>query len=112
MKNYFRTFAQRKRLMRRRSQTEHNKPFLLQAIAQLTQRTEECSSIEVAASIMDNFTEHDVRRIGRLLAGCKVEGLVTNRKLYRLSLWKLTDAGREYLKEKKTSHPKLKKGIA
>lgn len=98
-KNHFPNFKRRKPDPVQLVQSEHNKPFIMKAVAKLTERTAECSSTEVAAHMMEKFTDHEVHSIGRTLAVYKDEGLVTNRKLYRLSLWKLTDDGRKYVRE-------------
>ncbi len=97
-KNHFPNFKPRRHDPVQLAQSEHNKPFILKAVAKLTERTAECSSTEVAAAMMEKFTDHEVHSIGRTLAVYKDEGLVTNRKLYRLSLWKLTEAGKKYVK--------------
>lgn len=97
-RHFFANFKPRRSRVVELAPSEHNKPSIMKAVAKLTERTAECSSIEVAAIVLEKFTNKDVHSIGRTLAVYKAEGLVTNRKMYRLSLWKLTDQGKKYVK--------------
>ena len=95
-KPYFPNFNRR----RKTPQPGRDTTAILRAVEALTPSScPECSSAEVAAHLQNTITSSDVHSIGSTLAKFKQAGLVANRRMGTLSLWKLTEAGKQFLRK-------------
>lgn len=73
---------------------------ILKAIDTLTPpNCMECSTQEVIALMAEDGRRLDIRSVASYIGQYRTEGIVTNRRYLQRNLWRLTAAGKRWLKE-------------